>query len=274
MDQKTISAGGILSGVLVIFCGVLVSPVAIGMVASYPDGIWWLGLVLVISCGLMIYGGIQAIRKAKVQEFQAAEEEQRIKAEIAQLKANSAPTQTIENAEKRPSISGSPYSEVFAHWIFSSQEWKKFLLLEKKRRKSSTLIEGILIVALGTPFLMWVRASTFGTAFIICLIIALIISFLRYQLTMNSLGSALDVNEVTITDQTVMINNKLNPYRSENFWLDKIQILDGDPDVLEFTYAWHTRKKAKTFDELRIPIPNGKKEEAQILIQKILKPSL
>jgi hypothetical protein len=274
MDQKTISSGGILSGAILIFCGVLVLPVAIGMVASYPSAIWWLGLVLVISCGLMIYGGIQSIRKAKTQEFRAAEEEQRIKAEVAELN-KAAASQTLENvAEKKSSISDSTYREVLAHWRFTSQEWKKFLTLEKKTRKSSTWIEGILIVVLGTPFLMWVRAATFGTAFIICFIIALIISFLRYQLTMNSLGPPLEVNEVTITDQTVMINDKLNPYRSENFWLDKIQILEGDPDVLEFTYAWQTRKKAKTFDELRVPIPQGKKEEAQILIQKILKSSL
>lgn len=280
MDQKTINSGGILSGVIVIICGVLVSPVAIGMLASYPHEIWWLGLVLVGSCSLMIYGGIQSIRKSKKQEWQANEEQERIQEEVARLKKSQLaikneglPGATIQG-QKGSEESHPPYNEVLAFWTFSKPEWNKFLVLEKKRRKSSTLIEGILIVALGTPFLMWVRASTFGTAFIICLIIALIISLLRYFLTMNSLGSVLDVNEVTITDQTVMINGKLNPYRSDNFWLDKVHILDGDPAVLEFTYAWNTRKQKKTFDELRVPIPQKKRAEAQALIEKISKPLL
>ena len=255
---------------LVIFCGVLVSPVAIGMMASYPNQIWWLGLVLVVSCGLMIYGGIQSIRKSQNATRQAAEEEQRINEEVAQLNAlDKTQNESIER-KAEAAISDSTYHEVIAHWTFTPQEWKKFLILEKQRRKSSTLIEGSLIVVLGTPFLMWVRLATLGTAFIISVVIAIVISFFRYLLTMSSLGSILPVNEVAITDQTVMINGKLNPYRSENFWLDKIRILDGDPDVLEITYAWNTRK-GKTFDELRVPIPPGKKEEARVTIQKILK---
>ena len=65
------------------------------------------------------------------------------------------------------------------------------------------------------------------------------------------------------------INGKLNPYRSDRFWLKKIQMLAGDPEVIEFTYSWDTRK-GRTFDELRIPVPAGRGEEARALIEKIL----
>lgn len=272
MDQKTISAGGMISGALIIFCGIIVSPIAIGMLASYPHPIWWVGLILCGASGVMIHGGIQSIRKAKLQEAQAKEELERLKAEVDKIK--STPVTSGVAGVQIPGVQPDTtirYKEVLAHWTFTADEWKKFLILEKKRRKSSTGAEGVAIVILGTLALMTFRDATFWMAFGVSAVLAVIISWLRWVLTMSSIGSVLPINEVTITDQSVLINDKLNPYRSDNYWLDKIQVLDGDPEVLEITYAWNTRK-GKTFDEMRIPIPKGKKEEAQDVIQKILYP--
>jgi len=265
MDQKAIATGGMVTGSLVIFCGVMVSPVAIGMLLSFPHPIWWLGLVMVGSCGLMIYGGIQSIRKAKKQEWQAKEELERLQSEVAGIKSTGVPVQkTVVEATQ-------VNSEVLAYWMFTAEEWKQFLALEKKRRKSSTSYEAAAIVILGTIGLMSMRDASLWMALLVSIVIAAIVSWLRWVLTMNSFGNVLPKNEVTITDQSILINDKLNPYRSENYWLDKIQILDGDPDVLEITYAWNTRK-GNTFDEMRVPIPKGKRDEALNVINKILPP--
>ena len=272
MDQKAIQGGGIITGVILIFCALLISPVAIGLAISYASELWWLGLVMCLASILMMYSGIKSIRQSKKLEWQAKEEQQRIQEEVQHIKA-SYPSigETRTGIESQTPDQAQSHREVLAYWIFPADEWKKFIALERKRRKSSTFYEFLVVVIFGTLILVFLKATGLWLGFSISLIIALIISWLRYVLTMNAFSKVLPDNTVIITDQSVMINDKLNPYRSENFWLEKIQILDGDPDVLEITYAWNTRK-GKTFDELRVPIPKGKREEAQRLIQQILKP--
>jgi hypothetical protein len=269
MDQKTIQSGGIFSGVIVIFCGVLVSPVAVGLTLSYPHELWWLGAVLCICCMLMIVGGIQNIRSANQKERMANQERERIATELAQQKAMEAfATQGIVPTEIPAAVPLRP--EVLAHWSFSANEWKQFMALEKRRRMEGAFFEAFGIIILGTIIIMLARESVFSIALSVSTVIALVIGALRYLLNMRSYGQTLPKNEVTITHQSVLINDKLNPYRSDTFWLDKLELKEGNPDVLEFTYAWITSKKKRTSDEMRIPIPKGKKEEAKQIIKKIL----
>jgi hypothetical protein len=272
MDQKTIQSGGILSGVIVIFCGVLVSPVAIGLTASYPHELWWLGAILCLCCVLMIIGGIQNIRGAKQKEWMANQERERIATELAQQKATEAfATHGFVSTETPAAVPLQP--EVLAHWTLTAEEWKQFMALEKRRRMEGAFFEGIGIIILGTIVIMLAREAVFYIALSVSTVIALIIGCLRYLLNMRSYGETLPTNEVTITQQSVLINDKLNPYRSDTFWLDKLELKAGNPDVLEFNYAWITSKKKKAFDEMRVPIPAGKRDEAQRLIGKILNPN-
>lgn len=271
MDQRTIQSGGIFSGVLVIFCGVLVSPVAIALTASYPHELWWLGAILCACCFLMIFGGIETIRGARFKERMANLERERIATELAQQKATEdfatqgiVPTETPAAVPLRP--------EVLAHWTFKTKEWNQFIAVEKRRRLESSIYEGIGIMVLGTIVIMLARESVFSIALGVSTAIALIVGTLRYSLNMKSYGPTSSKNEVTITSQSVLINDKLNPYRSDTLHLEKIKLIEGSPDVLEFTYAWLTSKKKKAFDEMRIPVPAGKKEEAKLLIQKIINP--
>lgn len=270
MDQRTIQSGGIFSGVLVIFCGVLVSPVAIGLTASYPHELWWLGAILCMCCFLMIFGGIETIRSTKFKERIANQERERIAVEMAQQKAIEDFAHGIISNETPAAVPIRP--EVLVHWTFSTEEWNQFIVLEKRRRLESSIYEGIGIIVLGTIVIMLARESVFSIALSVSAVIALIIGFLRYFLNMKSYGKTLHKNEVTITRQSVLINDKLNSYRSDNIRLEKIKLIEGSPDVLEFTLAWLTSKKKKAFDEMRVPIPKGKKEEAKQLIQKIINP--
>ncbi len=273
MDQKTIEAGGILTGVIGISAGVLVSPVAIGLTVSYPHELWWLGAILCVCCFLMIAGGIGAIRTAREKEKLAALERARIDSELAQQKS----VQAFADGKIADQLNAAPaavplHPEVLAHWTFTAEEWKQFMALEKRTRLESSIYEGIGIVILGTIVIMLAREAVFWIALSVSTVIAVIIAFLRYSLNMKSYGPMLGKNEVTITKQSILINDKLNPYRSDTIWLDKLEFKAGAPDVLEFTLAWHNRRKQKVTDEKRVPIPKEKIEEAKQLIPIILNP--
>ena len=271
MDQRTIQSGGILTGVIVILCGVLVSPVAVGLVSSYPHELWWLGAILCVCCFLMISGGVEAIRSVRFKERMANQEQMRIATELAQQKAiEDFATTGIVTPGASAAVPLQP--EVLAHWTFTADAWTQFIALEKRRRLESSIYEGIGIIILGTIVIMLARESVFSIALGVSTGVALIVGVLRYTLTMNSYGPTLPKNEVTITQQSVLINDKLNPYRSDTIRLEKVILIEGLPDVLEFTHAWITSKRKKAYDEMRVPVPMGKREEAKELIQKITKP--
>jgi hypothetical protein len=273
MDQKTIQAGGMLSGIVLIFTGLLVSPVAVGLARSYPHELWWLGAALCLSCFLMIFGSIQNIRDSRNKEKLANQERARITQELAQQKSFQALETGEVDLQSNPEPTAVPLNpEVLAHWMFTEKEWNQFMVLEKHRRLESSLYEGIGIVILGTIVIMLSREAIFSVALTVSLVIGGIISLLRYYLNINSLGKTLPINNVIITRQSVLINDKLNPYRSDTFWLSKLALKPGKPDVLEFTFAWKNRKKQNVSDELRIPVPTNKREAVQRIMNQILDP--
>jgi hypothetical protein len=70
---------------------------------------------------------------------------------------------------------------------------------------------------------------------------------------------------VIITQYAVIINGKHNAFKSQMYWLGSVSIKDEpSPKVLEIVYNWNTRGGI-SHDEIRIPIPEGKLEEAKWL---------
>lgn len=301
MDQKHVNTGSVVTGVIVIVCGVITAPLAIGFLFAFPDVIGWVGVVLIGCCFLMIRGGIISIREAKRKEQQMQEEMFRLWAESSKRQSEtqmpkkatapleSTPTTEPETASAtapRPILHSipsqvdnptpvapefttpKPSNEVLATWYFNAAEWKQFKKIEKGRRTTSTWIEAIAITALGTWVIMDQRGAPLPIAVAVSLALAAIISFLRMHLTMGSYRSVLSKNTVILSDQSVMINGGLNPYRNEKFWLKAIKLLEGTPDVIEITYAWKTRG-GNTHEELRVPVPEGKRQEALEVITKI-----
>lgn len=247
MDQKTIEAGGILSGVIILSAGVMVSPVAIGLAISYPHELWWLGAILCVCCLLMISGGIGTIRKARQREKLAELERERIDKELAQQKS----VQSFAAGEIDALPNSAPaavplHPEVLAHWTFTTEEWKQFMTLEKHRRLESSIYEGIGIVILGTIVIILLRGGGFFIALSVSGVMAGIIALLRYSLNMNSFGSMLPKNEVTITKQSVLINDKLNPYRSDTIWLDKLEF--KAKLQMKCVFRFRTERKMKQTD--------------------------
>jgi len=278
MDQKFITGGTIITGILLTGCGLLIAPLAVGMILSYPDQIWLLGLVLVGASVTLIYSGVmQLIRAVKAQK-ETDKTQEKIDAivlasKIDELGNTALANDKIESAikQKQQADKIAPVEEVIlAKWQFSAQEWNRFLRFERKERKLSNNIESILILLLGGFLLRLGKGAGYGLAFGISGTIAVIYWVGKYYLNMGSFGAAKAVNDVIITPVAVIINGKYNVLRNDSIWLSKALVKNENGlDYLELTYDWSTRK-GNTFEDLRIPIPAGKLADAEKLAKVIM----
>ena len=71
MDHEFKKEGHNYQAGLYIYAGIIILPIGLGMVFSYPDPLWWLGLLLCLSTTLLIYSGIQTKRKIKQESIKA-----------------------------------------------------------------------------------------------------------------------------------------------------------------------------------------------------------
>ncbi len=224
------------------------------MLASYPDKIWWIGLLLTFS-GIVV--GISAIKN-----YITAKKEKKIS--DAQMEIISLKTKTAVGVEGRV--------EILANWLYSVSEWKAFMKWERKERGSTTLMETILIIVPGTFAIRVLKAGDWGTALAISLFIGVLYGVIKYIITLSSLHLGENkMPEVIITKEAVIVNGHLNRFRGNNLWLGKVAVNDaGSFNILEITYCWNTRK-GQSFDEIRVPIPKGYLKEAIFLEERLMK---
>ena len=260
MDQKFVVAGNMLTAVLLFFCALMMLPVGIGLLFAYPDKMWWLGLGMLVSCGLLIYGGISNIRLSKRLGRQADVD----MAAVAALQATqSQPTKDIRPTQP----AASDDVAILARWTYTPEEWKAFMQWERKKRKTSSTVEAALILVVGGAFIYWAREADPGLSFGISAVVACIYWYGKNVLFLSSIGRASSKgNEVVITSHAAIINGSYNAFRSEVYWL-KGATLDESPTpaVLEIVYQWQTRKGI-THEEIRVPVPEGKCDEARAVI--------
>jgi hypothetical protein len=277
MDQKFITGGTILSGVIITGCGLMVAPLAVGMLLSYPHQIWLLGVVLAFSSIAMIIGGIKQLISARKKQQQVDQTQTAIQEEILSAKVQhigeSINNDAIEAAiiQNQEAAQSAPIDQVIlAKWHFTAAEWNRFLQYEKRERKMSSTIESVIIILLGGALLMFAKNANAWLAFGISGVIASIYWLGKYYLSMGSLGASRAVNEVIITPVAIIINGKYNVLRNDRIWLSKVVVKNETAmQVLEFTFNWSTRK-GDTFEEIRIPIPENKLAEAEALAKIII----
>jgi hypothetical protein len=253
MDQKIRSNGALFTSLLLGFCSIISFILGIGMTASYPDKIWWAGLLLIL-CGILVgYGCISGYRSAR-KEKQISDEQMSIIMQHGKV--------TDQNENK---------FEVLTTWAYSISEWKEFMKWEKKERSSGTSMETAIIVGLGTLAIHFLKGEDWITAFAISIVMGLIYGVVKYIITMSSIK--LDENklpEVIITNQSVIVNGRMNRFYGNNLWLGKVEIKETKAfNILEITYCWSTRR-GETFDEIRVPIPKGSLKEAIYLQEKLM----
>lgn len=253
MDQKIRTNGALFTSLLLGFCSVISFVLGVGMLTGYPDDIWWVGLLLLLCSLLVGYGSITSYRSSKKEKQISDEQMQTIQQKIKQ----------VENADGK--------FEVLTTWAYSQTEWKAFMKWEKRERSSGTLMEAVILVALGTLAIHFLKDADWITAFTISIVMGIIYGVIKYMITMSSIK--LDENkmpEVIITNQSVIVNGHMNRFYGNNVWLGKVSIKEVKAfNILEFTYCWSTRS-GETFDEIRVPIPKGNLKEAIYLQERLM----
>lgn len=253
MDQKIKTTGGFLTSLILAFCTIISLILGIAMVISYPDEIWWVGLLLLLCAILVGYSAVSSYRSSKMEKRISDEQMGSIQQKVKQ----------VDNANGK--------FEVLATWAYSQAEWKTFMKWEKQERSSDTWMEAIIVVAFGTLAIHFLKGADWITAFTISIVMAIIYGVIKYMITMSSIK--LDENkmpEVIITNQSVIVNGHMNRFYGNNLWLGKVSIKEIKAfNILEFTYCWTTRR-GETFDEIRVPIPKGSLKEAIYLQERLM----
>lgn len=158
-------------------------------------------------------------------------------------------------------------TEVLSHWKYTSKQWDKFVTIEKGNKKEDNIYFGIGIVILATITLMLFRATSFFTALLFSVPLAILIPFLRMKFSYKHLKKGIKNPEVKITFNNLFINNHVIELQNKNKRVKSMKIIEEKNNIklLEFDVQWLTRK-GPTNDEFRILIPDDKLEEAQKLI--------
>lgn len=153
-------------------------------------------------------------------------------------------------------------------WTFPSHLWNTFVSIEKKNKKEDNIYFGIGILLLCTPFLMFFRSTSFLTALLFTVPLALLLPWLRMLFSNPHLKNRNKESTVKIYPEYLLINNKRIDLYGEEKWIKDMKIIETSSHfkLLEFTIEWRTRK-GNTNDETRIPIPLNKEEKAKELIE-------
>jgi hypothetical protein len=253
MDQKIRTNGALFTSLLLGFCSVISLILGVGMLAGYPDEIWWAGLLLLLCSVLVGYGSFTSYRSSRKEKQISDEQMQAIQRKIKQA----------DNTNGK--------FEVLTTWAYSQAEWKAFMKWEQGERSSGTLMEVAIIIGLGTLAIHFLKGADWVTSFTISIVMGIIYGGIKYIITMSSIK--LDENkmpEVIITNQSVIVNGHMNRFYGNNLWLGKVSIKEVKAfNILEFTYCWSTRS-GETYDEIRVPIPKGNLKEAISLQERLM----
>ncbi|MFN4284734.1 MAG: hypothetical protein ACK4E8_02100 [Lacibacter sp.] len=72
MDQRHTHTGTLFVSVMLLVVGLILLPVVVGMLLSYPSPVFYIGLLLAAGTFLIVRGGVQGIGKARRNSKTAA----------------------------------------------------------------------------------------------------------------------------------------------------------------------------------------------------------
>ena len=253
MDQKIRTKVSQASSFILTGCAVVTFALGIPTISTYPAGIWWVGMLLLLSSGLMGYSAFT--------NFRATQNEKKKSDELA----------AYVSIQKPGAMTDKNKVQILVNWVYSSSEWKEFLKWENKKNTPGTIIETAVLVVLATLAIHYLKNVEWLISFIIGVLFGIAYSIIKYYLNLSSLSMEENKTpEVIITNEAVIINGHLNRFYGNNIWLGKITVNDaGSFNVLEITYCWNTRS-GQAFNEIRVPIPKGSLKEAIFLQEQLM----
>ncbi|HEX6915873.1 MAG TPA: hypothetical protein VF145_11565, partial [Chitinophagaceae bacterium] len=194
MDQYKRETGAYLTAVILFGCAFIFLCLGTGMIFSYPDKIWQVGVLLLGCAAAMVYGGISNLRLGKKISRDAT---------VQLLVGNREQTdsETESGADEREQET--PYANgglrVLAHWRLPVKDSRYFVQQEKSRRKTSTTIESMVLAVMGTFALMLLKGESFVFSVLLSILLAGVYWVGKYYLSINSLGHQREM-EVVVTD--------------------------------------------------------------------------
>ena len=182
------------------------------------------------------------------------------------------------NQARKFSKVGSEIAEgknVLAHWTYFDSEWFAFTELDyqidkKRYYKTSWLATAFCIFYAVILMLVYPRnESLFGYYYVISSF--LIMGILMWPLTFTWLHRKYRYNkqikgEAIITSDALKFNGKLYAWNTAVQELISVEYMEGPTPMLAFKYGKGLRR-GKSNHEVRVPIPNGKEENARDIIQ-------
>ncbi len=270
MDQKLNAKTSVWASVIGIICGLIMLPVAIGAIASFPNSIGWLGLLLIVCSAMVSISSFKNLRKSR-KGYKSTEEH------IQDLMTAVVPPSKVsaEGGMRKP-FKFSPTTVILANWEYSAQEWKNFLHWEKKYKTSSSFIIFFVLLILGSILIEIRTGSGWFNSFLLSLPCVAVFIWVLAAFRRSSFGIATghNKNRVILTNQAVIINKRLNEFATEEKSIKEVRIIEeAVPKILEIEYKWLTRGVVSS-DRIYIPIPKGRLGEAVVLIDKLSSPGV
>lgn len=272
MDQRFRIAGSLSSAIILIVVSLIFFLLAAGMFAAYPDSIWLVGLFFLVCGAAIVYGAIKSIITA-TRENKAAEQ---IKEQVVQQVTRTADTKGQSQQLTTTTVSSEAITAtienaaLLACWNYSLPEWEAFMRLETKSLRERLLIQSLLIVVLGTVVVLFsTNASLLGAA-AASIFTGAVYGLLKYNFHVHSIHHKGPGNPVVlILPDALIINGHYNALKGENLWFENAVIKkEKQCSVLEITYGWSTRR-GNTNDEIRVPVPPGKENEAVRIVKEL-----
>ncbi|HEX2093558.1 MAG TPA: hypothetical protein VHG28_14220 [Longimicrobiaceae bacterium] len=244
----------LVSAALLIFCGFLTAP--LGIIGTFSDTgeIRWVFILMAGAGLLLLRGGVQAILDWR----RATREEE------AHQAALYAGVGAVPPAGEAP---GDPGAKVLAHWTYAPEEWREYTGREYRFRKREAFWLGMGVTALGTVFLMMARPVSLPFALALAALIGAIFGGGKLLIAKNAreANAATGSGEVIISPWAVLLNGRYHVLQDGRFHFGGVRYVpDETPPLLEFTVLWNTRK-GTTNDQVRVPVPRGREEEARAL---------
>ncbi|MFN3938938.1 MAG: hypothetical protein ACK4IY_00035 [Chitinophagales bacterium] len=221
-------------------------------IAALFSGAWYFGLPLCIASGLILWS---------------------IRAHISRGKKKTSEPKLFEtHPTQLPAASPEKDAAPIAHWLVDNNTWKIFMQAEKKLRNEDSAYFFIGTLIVGCIGLMSARHLPFFRALPYAAAIGLLIVLLRRYFALRNLqNNKNQAIPIIISKDKIQIKEQVYSLIGENRWISGIQLKNAhNTDYIEFTIEWSTRN-GNTFDELRIPVPEGKFAEAEKVIQHFTK---
>jgi hypothetical protein len=290
MDEQVKARGAGVQLGLYLFIALVMAPIAIGALASYPDPAWYFGLALAIAEVLILYSAYDLLRKSRLKNRENKIRQLDMEVEAFGRKPQASKAQVIsplthsENtaeqnvtvvAEATPSAPEEHKSEtnedsLLADWHYTPEEWRTFMKIEQKIVTG----ESILLIVLITAAVAWTlhddkdESWTFSIVFAIAfaLIFILLKNYLKKGFINVNSGRGV---RALISRRSIVLNGKLFNLTDETRHLWKVDVIEKHGVMMvEFTYKWQTRQR-ETQDEIRLPVPAGKLDEANELVTRM-----